>query len=80
MTGFTTQHAYGVLTEPATSNAQRLLPDPIERVWAYLTKSDLRRQCLTTGRMSDERQDAEPDHRTRSATQALNRMGQQRRS
>ena len=43
--------AYGVLTEPATLKIQRLLPGPIERVWAYLTQSDLRRQWLAAGQM-----------------------------
>src|SRR5579872_7402158 len=42
---------YGVLTEPATLTIQRFLPGPIERVWAYLTESDLRRQWLASGRM-----------------------------
>jgi len=32
---------YGALTEPATLKIQRLLPGPIERVWAYLTESNL---------------------------------------
>ena len=43
--------AYGVLIEPATLKIQRLLPGPIERVWAYLTESDLRRQWLAAGQM-----------------------------
>ena len=43
--------AYGVLTEPATLTIQRFLPGPIERVWAYLTESDLRRQWLAAGEM-----------------------------
>ena len=43
--------AYGVLTEPATLKIQRLLPGPIERVWAYLTESDLRRQWMASGEM-----------------------------
>ena len=43
--------AYGVQTEPATVRIQRLLPGPIERVWAYLTESDLRRQWLASGPM-----------------------------
>ena len=44
--------AYGILTEPDnTLQMERLLPGPIERVWAYLTKSDLRRQWLAAGRM-----------------------------
>lgn len=42
---------YGVLTEPATLKIQRLLPGPIERVWDYLTKSELRRQWLAAGDM-----------------------------
>ncbi|HMQ91928.1 MAG TPA: SRPBCC family protein [Amaricoccus sp.] len=44
--------AYGVLTEPATLKLERLLPGPIERVWAYLTDSDLRRQWLASGEMA----------------------------
>ena len=43
--------AYGVLTEPATLKIQRLLPGPIERVWSYLTESELRRQWLGAGKM-----------------------------
>ncbi|TIU99877.1 MAG: SRPBCC family protein [Mesorhizobium sp.] len=43
--------AYGELTEPATFTIQRLLPGPIERVWAYLTESDLRRQWMAAGQM-----------------------------
>lgn len=43
--------AYGVLSEPATLTIQRLLPGPIERVWAYLTESDLRRKWLAAGEM-----------------------------
>ena len=43
--------AYGTLIEPATLKIQRLLPGPIERVWAYLTESDLRRQWLAAGPM-----------------------------
>ena len=43
--------AYGVLTEPATLTIQRFLPGPIERVWAYLTESDLRRKWLASGHM-----------------------------
>ena len=42
---------YGVLTEPATLKIQRLLPGPIERVWAYLTESNLRRKWLAAGEM-----------------------------
>lgn len=42
---------YGTLTEPATLTIQRLLPGPIERVWAWLTDSDLRRKWLAAGEM-----------------------------
>ena len=44
--------AYGVLPEPATLRIERVLPGPIERVWAYLTDSDLRRQWLAAGEMT----------------------------
>jgi uncharacterized protein YndB with AHSA1/START domain len=47
----TTADAYGVLSDPETLKIQRLLPGPIERVWAYLTDSDLRRQWLAAGEM-----------------------------
>jgi uncharacterized protein YndB with AHSA1/START domain len=47
----TAPDAYGVLTEPATITIQRLLPGPIERVWAYLTESELRRQWMAAGEM-----------------------------
>ena len=51
MTDLATVDPYGVLTEPATLTIQRFLPGPIERVWAYLTESDLRRKWLAEGRM-----------------------------
>lgn len=51
MNELATLDAYGVLTEPGTLKIQRLLPGPIERVWAYLTESDLRRQWLAAGEM-----------------------------
>ena len=43
--------AYGTLIEPATLKIQRLLPGPIERIWAYLTESDQRRKWLAAGKM-----------------------------
>jgi uncharacterized protein YndB with AHSA1/START domain len=46
-----TMFGFGALTEPATLTLQRLLPGPVERIWAYLTDSDLRRQWLAAGRM-----------------------------
>ncbi len=44
--------AYGVLTETDTLTIQRLLPGPVERVWDYLTQSELRRQWLAAGEMA----------------------------
>jgi uncharacterized protein YndB with AHSA1/START domain len=46
-----TPDIYGVLTEPTTLKIQRLLPGPIERIWDYLTKGELRRQWLAAGDM-----------------------------
>ncbi|MFO1169715.1 MAG: SRPBCC family protein [Hyphomicrobiaceae bacterium] len=43
---------YGELTEPSTLKIQRLLPGPIERVWSYLTESELRRKWLASGDMT----------------------------
>lgn len=51
MTESATLGAYGVLTEPATLTIERLLPGPIERVWAYLTQGELRRKWLAAGEM-----------------------------
>lgn len=52
MTDTSTLDAYGVLSEPTTLKIQRLLPGPVERVWAYLTESELRRQWLASGQMA----------------------------
>lgn len=43
--------AFGTLTDPSTLRLQRTLPGPIERVWAWLTDSELRRQWLAAGAM-----------------------------
>ncbi|WP_018407172.1 SRPBCC family protein [Methylocystis rosea] len=51
MTDLATPNAFGALTEPATLTIERLLPGPIERVWAYLTESELRRKWLAAGPM-----------------------------
>ena len=51
MTELATPDPYGALTEPSTLTIQRFLPGPIERVWAYLTQSDLRRRWLAAGQM-----------------------------
>lgn len=54
MTEQGTPDAYGAVTEPATLTIQRLLPGPIERIWAYLTDSELRSQWLAAGQMKME--------------------------
>jgi uncharacterized protein YndB with AHSA1/START domain len=51
MNQLATPDAYGVLSEPATLTIQRLLPGPIERVWDYLTVSELRRKWMAAGDM-----------------------------
>ncbi|MDP3693065.1 SRPBCC family protein [Bradyrhizobium sp.] len=43
--------AWGALIEPTTLRIQRLLPGPIDRIWAYLTDSELRRKWLAAGAM-----------------------------
>lgn len=53
MTEVAVQDDYGVLDEGATLTIKRLLPGPLDRVWAYLTQSDLRRQWLAAGEMDD---------------------------
>jgi uncharacterized protein YndB with AHSA1/START domain len=51
MNAAASRDAYGTLIEPTTLKIQRLLPGPIERVWAYLTESDMRRKWLAAGKM-----------------------------
>jgi uncharacterized protein YndB with AHSA1/START domain len=51
MAAFATPDPYGALTQPDTLEIRRLLPGPIERVWTYLTESELRRQWLAAGPM-----------------------------
>lgn len=46
-----TLDARGVLTAPDTLTIRRRLPGPIERVWDYLTRSELRRRWLAAGDM-----------------------------
>lgn len=50
-TGTDTLDAYGAFTEPATLTIERVLPGPVERVWAYVTESDLRAKWLAAGEM-----------------------------
>jgi uncharacterized protein YndB with AHSA1/START domain len=51
MTNPAPQNGYGTLIQPATLKIERLLPGPIERGWAYLTESDLRKKWLAAGHM-----------------------------
>jgi uncharacterized protein YndB with AHSA1/START domain len=51
MTDLASLDSYGTLIEPATLKIERLLPGPIERIWAYLTESELRRRWLASGDM-----------------------------
>src|SRR5215468_6594033 len=51
MNAAASRDAYGTLIEPTTLKIQRMLPGPIERVWAYLTDGELRRKWLAAGQM-----------------------------
>jgi uncharacterized protein YndB with AHSA1/START domain len=42
---------HGTITGPGTVRFERLLPGPIERVWAYLVESDKRAQWLAAGKL-----------------------------
>ncbi len=52
MNDLTPRSTYGVLTTPATLTMERLLPGPMERAWAVLVDSDLRRHWLAAGAMA----------------------------
>ncbi len=42
---------FAVATDHDTVRIERIVPGPIERVWSYLTESELRRQWLASGPM-----------------------------
>ena len=44
---------FGTVVAPRTIRMERLLPGPIERVWAYLTESEKRKKWLAGGPMAD---------------------------
>ncbi len=44
-------NTYGTIVAPNTIRFERLLPGPIQRVWAYLTESDKRSKWLASGDM-----------------------------
>lgn len=45
------QEPYGVVTGPGEVRIERVLPGPIERVWAYLTESEKRGKWFAAGPM-----------------------------
>ena len=51
MTDLIMADGYATLIEPDTLRIQRVLPGPIERVFAYLADGDLRRLWLAAGEM-----------------------------
>lgn len=51
VTGAGTERDWGEMAEPGTLRFERLLPGPVERVWAYLTESDKRGRWLAAGPM-----------------------------
>ena len=51
MSAHDTMDSYGVVTEAGSVRFERLLPGPIERVWAYLTDSEKRGTWLASGEM-----------------------------
>lgn len=51
MSTTTAEADYGTATAPDTVRIQRLLPGPVERIWAYLVEGELRRQWLAAGDM-----------------------------
>ena len=54
MTDAKTLDRYGALTAPATLTLHRLLPGPVDRVWAYLVDSEQRRRWFASGDMAPE--------------------------
>src|SRR5579863_5733744 len=42
---------YAVVTGPRSVRFERVLPGPIERIWAYLTESEKRAKWLASGEM-----------------------------
>ena len=51
MTHTVAPSAYGTLVEPLTFRIERLLPGTPDRLWRYLTDSDLRQLWLASGEM-----------------------------
>lgn len=51
MKHLTQPSAFGTMIEPQVLRIERLLPGPIEKVWAYLTEGELRKSWLASGDM-----------------------------
>jgi uncharacterized protein YndB with AHSA1/START domain len=51
MNKITEPGAFGAIIEPDTLTIQRVLPGPAERIWSYLTDSDMRSKWLAAGVM-----------------------------
>jgi uncharacterized protein YndB with AHSA1/START domain len=54
MNDVTSAEHYGIVSEPLALTIQRKLPGPLDRIWSYLTDSELRRQWLASGIMPAE--------------------------
>lgn len=52
MSHTTSPSAYATATAANAVRIERLLPGPIERIWAYLTDGELRRRWLASGDMA----------------------------
>lgn len=49
MMSSTAKDEYGEITAPGTIRFQRVLPGPLERVWAYITESEKRGRWFASG-------------------------------
>ncbi len=49
-----THQEHGMFSEDSTLTIRRRLPGPIQKVWAYLTDSELRAQWLASGHMQSK--------------------------
>lgn len=45
--------SFGTVVGPRAVQLERILPGPIERVWAYLTEPDKRKKWMAAGEMAD---------------------------
>ena len=50
-TGAIGAEPYATMSAPATVRIERILPGPLERVWAYITESEKRRRWFAEGPM-----------------------------